>query len=120
MITQRYFERDGEKILFRFAVNDAAVFDVLTTGVELERCRAFLRQELNDDVEEVRMGGFGPFDVFLNRDTNVVSVQIFIYAPKVSDAFSGEQCVGAFLRRDDLLAALDESRPFARRSSEGR
>jgi hypothetical protein len=118
MITQRYFERDGKRTLFRFAVSDNAVFDVLTTDVDLERCRSFLRGELGAEVEDVRMGDFGPFDVILNRGADAESVQLFICAPQSSSAFSGEQCVGAYLARDDLLAALDESQPFRTRTSE--
>jgi len=122
MITQRYLERDGDRVLFRFAVNDTAVFDVLTTDVELERCRAFLRQELSDDVEEVRMGGFGPFDVILNRGADDVSMQILVSIPLNSSVFVGDQCVGAYLQRADLLEALDKAGPWpsAPRSREGK
>jgi len=45
MISQRYFERDADRVLFRFAVDEAAVFDVLSTDEELERCRQLLRGE---------------------------------------------------------------------------
>lgn len=102
--------------MFRFAVNESAVFDVLSTDAELERCRRFLRGELSDDVQDVRMGDFGPFDVVLNRAANETGVQIFICNPQISSGFGGEQCVGAYLERSDLLAALDESKPFEHRS----
>jgi hypothetical protein len=120
MITQRYFERDGGRTLFRIAINDTAVFDVLSTDGELERCRAFLRDELGRDVEKVRMGDFGPFDVILNRDTNSASVQIFICNPSIGAGFRGHQCVGVYLNRTDLLAALDESEAFVPGSSKER
>lgn len=115
MITQRYFERDGGRTLFRFVVNDNAVFDVLSTDGELERCRSFLRGEAGESAQEVRMGEFGPFEVILNRGSDDVSVQIFICNAAISSGFSGEQCVGAYLKRADLLAALDESKPFVRK-----
>ncbi|HEV2270464.1 MAG TPA: hypothetical protein VGR92_13475 [Steroidobacteraceae bacterium] len=118
MITQRYFERDGGRVLFRIAVSETAVFDVLSTDGEMERCRSFLRGELGEDVTDVRMGDFGPFAVMLNRNLDGTSVQIFICNSGLSIGFHGEQCVGAYLEREDLLAALDESKPFACRCAQ--
>jgi len=122
MITQRYLERDGDRVLFRFAVNDDTVFDVLTTDVKLEQCRGFLRGDLNSDVGHVQMGEFGPFDVILNRAADPMKVQIWICIPLNSSVFSGDQCVGAYLQRGDLLKALNEAGPWPteRRSGEGR
>ena len=107
MITQRYFERDGDKILWRVSVSDVAVFDILTSDQELDRCRELLRGSLGADVESVRMGTFGPFEVTLSLDADG-SAAFFIDGPNVGISFSGNQCAGAYLSRTEMLNALDE------------
>jgi len=116
MISQRYFERDGDRILFRFVVSEAAVFDVLTDDVALAQCRQLLRGELGTDVDTVRMGSFGPFDltVSLGARTDRLSATVFICGPNVEPMFRGEQTAGAYLTRSELLEALDETERFPR------
>ena len=119
MITQRYFERDGERILFRIAVHDAAVFDILTTEEDLERCRRVLRLDSHRLPETTQMGTFGPFVVTLGVERDG-SANIFVEGPHIGAAFAGEmQVVGAHLSASDLLSALDESVEWPRKRVEG-
>jgi hypothetical protein len=111
IISQRYFERDGDRILFRFVVSEAAVFDVLTDDVALDQCRQLLRGQLGTDVDTVRMGSFGPFDVTMSLGprTDKLSATVFICGPNVGLAFRGDQTAAAYLTRSQLLDALDET-----------
>jgi hypothetical protein len=112
MITQRYLERDGEKILFRVAIDDVAVFDILTSDPELARCRELLLGSLGADVESVRIGTFGPFEVTLRLDPDGKSATFFIDGPNVGSAFCGDQVAGAYLTRVEMLDALDQTKDF--------
>jgi hypothetical protein len=111
MITQRYFERDGEKVLLRIAISETSVLDILTTDEDLARCRQLLLSTPLESTETIRMGSFGALNVTLtvSRDD---SATILIEGPNLGDAFRGDQVAGAYLDRVDLLRALDESTDF--------
>jgi hypothetical protein len=113
MITQRYFERDGDRILFRIAVDETAVFDILTSDPELALCRDLLRGSLASDIDTVRIGTFGPFDVALSLDRDGQSVALFIDGPNVGSAFRGNQSAGAYLTRKGMLDALADAEDVA-------
>jgi hypothetical protein len=111
MITQRYFERDGDRILWRIALDDSAVLDVLTSDVELAQCRELLHMKSHDGLPSVRMGKFGPFDVTMTLRGDG-SVTLFIDGPDLGPAFAGNQSVGAYIGWEEMLAALDETKNF--------
>lgn len=108
MLTERYFERQGSAVLFRIAVSDVAVLDVLMTDEDIDQCLQLLQSSLSGPAQTIRMGNFGSFDVNLTvwRD----EATILIAGPTLG--FQGEQAVGLYLQRADLLQALDESKEF--------
>ena len=104
MISERYIERDGERVLWRIAVGGVAALDVLTDHATLNRARCALEPTDSVDVEE-RLGTFGPFAVIL-RSTGPNEVAVAIDGPDLGNAFRGDQAVVFYLARTDLLAAL--------------
>ena len=108
MITERYFERAGNKVLFRIAIDDTVVLDILTSDADLARCRELLEGPGAGRMEWFRLGSFGPFDVTVNRHEDGSSASFFIDGPDLDNAFAGNQTAGVYLSVDDLRAALAE------------
>jgi hypothetical protein len=76
----RYLERDGDKLLLRLAVDDAAVLDVLTDPVTLARARTVLTNAPERGLTEQRLGSFGPFELTMST-TNAMEVAIAVDGP---------------------------------------
>jgi hypothetical protein len=105
VITQRYLERDGDKLLLRLALDDAAVLDVLTDPVALAQARTVLKNAPDRGLTEQRLGTFGPFDVTMST-TNAMDVAIAVDGPDLGSAFQGNQAIVFYVGRDEMLDAL--------------
>ena len=105
-ITQHYIERDGNRFLFRFAVEDAAVLDVLTDQPSLERVRELLLNAPMRGLTEAPFGTFGPFTVTVST-TNEQDVAIAVDGPDLGNTFQGNQAVVFYVTRAELLKALE-------------
>ena len=112
MITQRYFEHGPLGILFRIAIDDRAVIDVLTTADALSACREFLSDSESNSLESVRLGSFGPFEVTMGLSADDATVTLFIDGPELGNQYRGDQSVGVYIDRDEMLRALDETSEF--------
>ena len=112
MITQRYFENGPLGILFRIAIDNSAVIDVLTTADALSACRAFLSDSEANSLESVRLGSFGPFEVTMGLSAEDATVTLFIDGPELGSQYRGDQSVGIYIERDEMLRALDENSKF--------
>ena len=88
MITQRYFERHGKTVLYRLAVSQTAVFDIVTTDEDLDHCRRLLPSVASGPSQTVRMGSFGLFEVTLtvSRDDGAT---IMIEGPDLETSVLG-------------------------------
>ena len=109
MITQRYLERDGERLLLRLAVAEAAVLDVLTDAPAMARARAALEAAPapGRGPVELRLGTFGPFDVTLSAPAAHGSgATLSVDGPDLGRAFRGTQVVVFYVGRDELIDAL--------------
>jgi hypothetical protein len=105
VITQRRLERDGDRLLLRLAVDDAAVLDILTDAPTLMRVRAGLEKAFERGFREYRLGAFGPFDVTVSTPT-AWRVAIAIDGPDLGSAFGGNQTVVFYVGLDEMLHAL--------------
>ena len=109
MITRRYLERDGERLLLRLAVAEAAALDVLTDAPTMARARAALEGAAagGRGPVEVRLGSFGPFDVTLSAPAAPGGgAALSVDGPDLGRAFQGTQAVVFYVGRDELLDAL--------------
>jgi hypothetical protein len=101
VITERHLERDGERLLLRLAVRDAAVLDILTDAPTLARVRAGLKAAPERGFLEYRLGAFGPFDVTVST-SNADGVAIAIDGPDLGNAFRGNQSVVFYVGLDEM------------------
>ena len=104
-ITQRHLERDGDRLLLRLAVHDAAVLDILTNAPTMASVRSALERAPDRGFIEHQIGTFGPFTVTLsisNRD----GVALAVDGPDLGNGFRGNQAVVFYVGRDEMLDAL--------------
>ena len=104
MITERYLERDGERLLLRLVVHGAAALDVLTDAVALDAARILLAQPAAG-LAQCHLGTFGPFPAALrlSRDDQAA---IAVDGPDLGHAFRGDQAIVFYFHRQELLDAL--------------
>ena len=106
MITERYLERDGERLLLRLVMHGAATLDVLTDAEALHAARVLLAQpSAAAAIAECRLGTFGPFPATLSRCRDD-EVAIAVDGPDLGRAFRGDQAIVFYFRRQELLDAL--------------
>lgn len=105
MITEHHLERDGERLLLRLMVHQAAALDVLTDRDALRAAAAMLGADSDAGLSECRLGTFGPFDVVVS--THGAQIAIAIDGPDLG-AFRGDQSVVFYVGRDELLEILTE------------
>lgn len=113
MITESYAERSGDEVLFRLAIDGAAVLDVLTDDATLAACREMLRTASAPGMHEMRMGTFGPFGATMVLHGDRSTVSIFVNGPGLDNRFRGNQAAGVYVRREELLNVLDRLVPEA-------
>jgi hypothetical protein len=107
MITQRHIEHDGDRVLWRVAIDDVVALDVLTDRSRIARARAAIATDLPEAVVEEQLGSFGPFAVTVSvtaghPDQAFISVD----GPELGSAFLGDQSIVFYLDRQDLVDAL--------------
>ena len=105
VITQRHLERDGDRLVLRLAVCDAAVLDILTDTSTLASVRAGLVAAAERGFVEYRLGAFGPFDVTVST-SNPDSVAIAVDGPDLGRAFRGNQSVVFYVGLEEMVDAL--------------
>jgi hypothetical protein len=106
MITEHYWERDGDHLLFRLVVGGVAALDVLTDEAALRGATAMLRRRGDEELAEHRLGFFGPFDVVVSFTADG-RVAIAVDGPELGRTFRGDQSMVLYVEREALLAALE-------------
>jgi hypothetical protein len=107
MITQRHIEQDGDRILWRVAIDDVVAVDVLTDLVRIARARAAIATESPEAIVEEQLGSFGPFAVTVSVTAGTPDQAFMsIDGPDLGRAFHGDQSIVFYLNRQDLLSAL--------------
>jgi hypothetical protein len=107
MTTQHPPARADGSVLFRFHAGSFA-FEVLSTRAELAHCCTFLSDGANAGVGTIRLGRFGPYEVWLTRGTDDWSVRVHVSAPTGDGSDPAGQCISADIRRAVLLKALTQ------------
>jgi hypothetical protein len=105
MITQRYLERDGSRLLLRIVVNDSAAFDILTNPESLAEARAFLSAAASRGLEVYRLGTFANLDVTIGT-TDPRTVAVVVDGPDLGAAFRGNQAIVFYVELNEFLEAL--------------
>src|SRR4051812_23397019 len=105
MITQRYLERDGSRLLLRIAVNDSAALDILTNSERLAAARAILSAAPSRGLTEYRLGTFADLDVTMST-TDARTVAVAVNGPDLGSAFRGNQAIVFYLELSECLEAL--------------
>jgi len=105
VITERYLERDGDRLLLRLVVHGAAALDVLTDAPTLSGARAAVERAGAHGLLEYRLGSFGPFDVTMST-TDGRTVALAVDGPDLGRAFRGDQAIVFYVDRAEILDAL--------------
>jgi hypothetical protein len=105
MITRRYLERDGSRLLLRIVVNDCAALDILTNPESLAGARAVLSTAASGGLSEYRLGTFANLDVTICT-TDPGTIAIAVDGPDLGEAFRGNQAIVFYVELNEFLEAL--------------
>ena len=104
MITQRYLERDGDRLLLRLGIGESAAVDILTTAEAMAEARTLLGAAVDGPRAEYRLGSFGEFDITISSDGQ--AVWIAVDGPDLDSPFRGGQAIVFSVGVAEMVEAL--------------